>query len=369
MTNHLHNFQLYKYSALISSILLSACGGGSDSSSSNTAKDQDALYQVYFQERSMSYQIYEDFFGLSQYPIHDGKINFKNSNQVLNQYVVNAEKLFQPTEKQESYLTIDADDTWTYHYLPNVDLKMTVKKIDLSGENIYDRVLPGYRTYIDFDSTINESDENKSTPYLLYKYHGNKTFPQGSSCYQVIETQWSQDFIEFDELDEYESSYPNKDSFNAEKVAFRSELEEIYGVAEVDQLFKTGTWQGIDWYSNLGTYFDFFDFESAQLDYSQYDLSGRYYPTRLWTLSEQLANSSYTEIDPNDEEILRQIALEVNLSIAMSEFGCFAYNKTAFDSISKLKNVRYKNFDQPKLSFFFGKRSYNTSSDSETVIE
>lgn len=97
MTNHLHNFQLYKYSVLISSILLSACGGSSDSSSSNTAKDQDALYQVYFQERSMSYQIYEDFFGLSQYPIHDGKISFKNSNQVLNQYVVNAEKLFQPT--------------------------------------------------------------------------------------------------------------------------------------------------------------------------------------------------------------------------------------------------------------------------------
>lgn len=244
---------------------------------------------------------------------------------------------------------------------------MTVKKIDLSGENIYDRVLPGYRTYIDFDSTINESDENKSTPYLLYKYHGNKTFPQGSSCYQVIETQWSQDFIEFDELDEYESSYPNKDSFNAEKVAFRSELEEIYGVAEVDQLFKTGTWQGIDWYSNLGTYFDFFDFESAQLDYSQYDLSGRYYPTRLWTLSEQLANSSYLELDPTTPYY--HIFLQFNLDTAQLEHGCFAYNQTAYNSISKLSKINFKRFNKPKSSFFFGGRSYTTSNDNETVIE
>lgn len=366
MTNHLHNFQLYKYSALISSILLSACGGGSDSSSSNTAKDQDALYQVYFQERSMSYQIYEDFFGLSQYPIHDGKLSFKNSNQVLNQYVVNAEKLFQPTEKQESYLTIDADDTWTYHYLPNVDLKMTVKKIDLSGENIYDRVLPGYRTYIDFDSTINESDENKSTPYLLYKYHVNKTFPQGSSCYKVIGTQWSQDFIEFDEP-QNNPGVDSIESFNEVKTLTYSNLIDMYGAEEADRLFKTGTWQSIDWYVSLNRYFDAFGYSLANIYYSQYDLYGQYYPSTPWTLAEELANSSYLELDPTTPYY--HIFLQFNLDTAQLEHGCFAYNQTAYNSISKLSKINYKRFNKPKSSFFFGRRSYTTSNDNETVIE
>ncbi|MFW6696300.1 hypothetical protein ACODTP_02115, partial [Acinetobacter pittii] len=198
-----------------STIILAACGGeGSDQNihdqAENNLEKEDKIYQVYYQPSDISSGIYSDSFEITQYSIKNNEIFFvKSHNQPLETELLTEQKVLNKGTLQTHTVKRLTPSSWTYELTPDLKENLKFEIVNLEGENIFDRVLPGYKENKNLETGLhNQLDKNLIDFYQNYK---NVRFPKNSYCYRLKETQWNQSYIS------YISSFNSNPSFSEKK--------------------------------------------------------------------------------------------------------------------------------------------------------
>lgn len=342
---------------ITSTIILTACGGGgsdqntNDQAESNLEKD-DAIYQVYYQSSDISSGIYSDSFEITQYPINNNEIFFaKSHNQPLKNDFLTEQKILNKETLQTNIVKRLTPSSWTYELTPDLKQNLKFEIVKLDGENIFDRVLPGYKENKNLETGLhNQLDKNLIEFYQNYK---NITFPKNSYCYRLKETQWNQSYIS------YISSFNANPAFSEKKQS----IIEIYNNLGQDKKYfrlLNSQWYGYNLtvLENLETG----DIESALGNNNDQFASMKFVSSSLWDADRSLAyeKSHLYSIEDNPlNDVHSLIAFRQKLKIANLEKGCFAFNTQAAQAIQKLNLVNWKPGDSSDIGPFFGRRTFD----------
>lgn len=341
---------------ITSTIILTACGGGgsdqntNDQAESNLEKD-DAIYQVYYQPSNISSEVYSDFFEITQYSIKNNEIFFsKSRNQPLKNDFLTEQKILNKGTLQTNIVKRLTPSSWTYELTPDLKQNLKFEIVKLDGENIFDRVLPGYKENINLETGLhNQLDKNLIEFYQNYK---NVTFPKNSYCYRLKETQWNQSYIS------YISSFYANPAFSEKK---QSIIERYNNLGLDKKYFRllNSQWYGYNLtvLENLETG----DTQSVAGNNNDQSASMEFVSSSLWDADKSLAYEKshlyFIEDNPlNDVHSL--IAFRQKLKIANLEKGCFAFNTQAAQAIQKLNLVNWKQGDSSVIGPFFGRRTF-----------
>lgn len=341
---------------ITSTIILTACGGGgsdqntNDQAESNLEKD-DAIYQVYYQPSNISSEVYSDFFEITQYSIKSNEIFFsKSHNQPLKNDFLTEQKILNKGTLQTNIVKRLTPSRWTYELTPDLKQNLKFEIVKLDGENIFDRVLPGYKENINLETGLhNQLDKNLIEFYQNYK---NVTFPKNSYCYRLKETQWNQSYIS------YISSFYANPAFSEKK---QSIIERYNNLGLDKKYFRllNSQWYGYNLtvLENLETG----DTQSVAGNNNDQSASMEFVSSSLWDADKSLAYEKshlyFIEDNPlNDVHSL--IAFRQKLKIANLEKGCFAFNTQAAQAIQKLNLVNWKQGDSSVIGPFFGRRTF-----------
>lgn len=220
----------------------------------------------------------------------------------------------------------------------------------LDGENIFDRVLPGYKENINLEMGLhNQLDKNLIEFYQNYK---NVTFPKNSYCYRLKETQWNQSYIS------YISSFYANPAFSEKK---QSIIERYNNLGLDKKYFRllNSQWYGYNLtvLENLETG----DTQSVAGNNNDQSASMEFVSSSLWDANKNLAYEKshlyFIEDNPlNDVHSL--IAFRQKLKIANLEKGCFAFNIQAAQAIQRLNLVNWQPGDSSDIGPFFGRRTF-----------
>lgn len=230
--------------------VLSACGGGG---SETTSKSNDP---VPVQEK-----VTVDLYNVDQETLATKKYSYVDS-------VIKGTKYYTPLSEDEYLLTADQlfTNTWVYSdskainalkfYFsdaPKTGYYHTFKKIDISGENVFDRFYPSYKVMFDKFGVPAQLEDSKVGQ--AYNRAHPLFFPQGSYCYQVQEEKVEKPYITFSKEGMTDKNY-------AEVIA-ESEKEFKNGVENLGHTLKidSGKWNGYSWryyreYDAYGMIFD-----------------------------------------------------------------------------------------------------------------
>lgn len=341
---------------ITSTIILTACGGGgsdqntNDQAESNLEKD-DAIYQVYYQPSDFSSEVYSDFFEITQYSIKNNEIFFaKSHNQPLKNDFLTEQKILNKGALQTNIVKRLTPSSWTYELTPDLKQNLKFEIVKLDGENIFDRVLPGYKENINLETGLhNQLDKNLIEFYQNYK---NVRFPKNSYCYRLKETQWNQSYIS------YISSFYANPAFSEKK---QSIIERYNNLGLDKKYFRllNSQWYGYNLtvLENLETG----DTQSVAGNNNDQSASMEFVSSSLWDADKSLAYEKshlyFVEDNPlNDVHSL--IAFRQKLKIANLEKGCFAFNTQAAQAIQKLNLVNWKQGDSSVIGPFFGRRTF-----------
>jgi len=223
--------------------------------------------------------------------------------------------------------------------------------VKLDGENIFDRVLPGYKENKNLETGLhNQLDKNLIEFYQNYK---NITFPKNSYCYRLKETQWNQSYIS------YISSFNANPAFSEKK---QSIIERYNNLGQDKKYFRllNSQWYGYNLtvLENLETG----DIESALGNNNDQFASIEFVSSSLWDADRSLAyeKSHLYSIEDNPLNNTHSlIAFRQKLKIANLEKGCFAFNSQAAQAIQKLNLVNWKPGDSSDIGPFFGRRTFD----------
>lgn len=339
-----------------STIILTACGGGSSDQNTNgqaenNLEKEDKIYQVYYQSSDISSGIYSDFFEITQYPIKNNEIFFaKSHNQPLETEVLTEKKILNKGTLQTNIVKRLTPSSWTYELTPDLKQNLKFEIVKLDGENIFDRVLPGYKENINLETGLhNQLDKNLIEFYQNYK---NVTFPKNSYCYRLKETQWNQSYIS------YISSFYANPAFSEKK---QSIIERYNNLGLDKKYFRllNSQWYGYNLtvLENLETG----DTQSVAGNNNDQSASMEFVSSSLWDADKSLAYEKshlyFIEDNPlNDVHSL--IAFRQKLKIANLEKGCFAFNTQAAQAIQKLNLVNWQPGDSSVIGPFFGRRTF-----------
>lgn len=342
---------------ITSTIILTACSGGgsdqntNDQAESNLEKD-DAIYQVYYQPSNFSSEVYSDFFEITQYPIKNNEIFFaKSHNQPLKNDFLTEQKILNKETLQTNIVKRLTPSSWTYELTPDLKKNLKFEIVKLDGENIFDRVLPGYKENKNLETGLhNQLDKNLIEFYQNYK---NITFPKNSYCYRLKETQWSQSYIS------YISSFNANPGFSEKK---QSIIERYNNLGQDKKYFRllNSQWYGYNLtvLENLETG----DIESALGNNNDQFASMEFVSSSLWDADRSLAyekSHPYSIEDNSLNNLHSSNALKQKLKIANLEKGCFAFNTQAAQAIQKLNLVNWKQGDSSVIGPFFGRRTFD----------
>ncbi len=142
------------FTAIFLSLSLVGCGGGGDSSSDNskpsTAQDSLDNGTRYY---AVNYELDDDSDNLTMeyYEIFNKQFKSSDANKFLGEYILTANKLYTPREIAPNTVALNSMTSWTSTLIGNVKTDLKLEKVDVSGKNIFDTVLPGYRS-LGFDS-------------------------------------------------------------------------------------------------------------------------------------------------------------------------------------------------------------------------
>ena len=340
-----------------STIILTACTGeGSDQDTngqtdSNLEKDT-AIYQVYYQPSDISSGRYSDFFEITQYPIQNNEIFFaKSHNQPLEKELLTEQKVLNKGTLQTNIVKRLTPSSWTYELTPSLKQNLNFEIVKIDGEKIFDRVLPGYKENKNLDTGLhNQLDKSLIDFYRNYK---NVTFPKGSYCYRLKETQWNQSYIS------YISSFNSNPSFSEKKQSIRERYNNLGTDKKYFRLLNS-QWYGYNLtvLENLETG----DIQSALGNNNDQSASMDFVSSSLWDADRSLAyeKSHLYSVDDNPlNEVHSLIAFRQKLKIASLEKGCFAFNTQAAQAIQKLNLVNWKQGDSSDIGPFFGRRTFD----------
>ncbi|RSP91920.1 hypothetical protein EA716_16980 [Acinetobacter baumannii] len=341
---------------ITSTLILTACGGeGSDQNTNDQAESnlekEDTIYKVYYQPSDISSGIYSDFFEITPYSIKNNEIFFaKSHNQPLETELLTEQKVLNKGILQTNIVKRLTPSSWSYERIPNLKQNLKFEIVKLDGENIFDRVLPGYKEYNNLETSLNNQlDKNLIDLYQNYK---NVRFPKNSYCYRLKESQWNQSYIS------YISSFNTNPSFSERK---KSIIERYNNLGLDKKYFRliNSQWYGYnlvvlenlengDVQSTLGNNND----QSATIDFVS---------SSLWNADKSLAfekSHLYSTDDNPLNSVHSLIALKQKLKIADLEKGCFAFNTQAAQAIQKLNLVNWKPGDSSVIAPFFGLRTF-----------
>lgn len=339
-----------------STIILAACGGeGSDQNTHDQAENnlekEDKIYQVYYQPSDISSGIYNDSFEITQYPIKNNEIFFaKSHNQPLETEILTEQKILNKGTLQTNIVKRLTPSSWTYELTPDLKQNLKFEIVKLEGENIFDRVLPGYKENKNLETGLhNQLDKNLIDFYQNYK---NVRFPKNSYCYRLKETQWNQSYISdisgFDSnplfSEKKQSIIERYNNLGLDKKYFRLLNSQWYGYnLTVLENLETGDTQSVAGNNND---------QSASMEFVS---------SSLWDANKNLAYEKshlyFIEDNPlNDVHSL--IAFRQKLKIANLEKGCFAFNTQAAQAIQRLNLVNWQPGDSSDIGPFFGRRTF-----------
>lgn len=177
------NFKNKGICILATSLLLSACGGGGSGHNDQSKVEEkpiqeDVLYQVYYQEPKPTDNIVEDYFEITNYSIKNNQINFnKSHNEPLDQKILTETKVIEKGTPQSNVVKRLSSTQWLYERTPELKQNLNFEWVKLEGQNIFDRIMPGYREHFDLTANPERLDQNLIKFYSTYK---NAVFPQGS---------------------------------------------------------------------------------------------------------------------------------------------------------------------------------------------
>ncbi|KRI54223.1 hypothetical protein [Acinetobacter pittii] len=340
-----------------STIILTACGGESSDQNTNgqaenNLEKEDKIYQVYYQSSDISSGIYSDFFEITQYPIKNNEIFFaKSHNQPLETEVLTEKKILNKGTLQTNNVKRLTSSSWTYELTPDLKQNLKFEIVKLDGENIFDRVLPGYKENINLETGLhNQLDKNLIEFYQNYK---NVKFPKNSYCYHLKETQWNQSYIS------YISSFYANPAFSEKK---QSIIERYNNLGLDKKYFRllNSQWYGYNLtvLENLETG----DTQSVAGNNNDQSASIEFVSSSVWDADRSLAyeKSHLYSIEDNPlNEVHSLIAFRQKLKIANLEKGCFAFNTQAAQAIQKLNLVNWQPGDSSDIGPFFGRRTFD----------
>lgn len=340
-----------------STIILTACGGESSDQNTNgqaenNLEKEDKIYQVYYQPSNISSGIYSDSFEITQYPINNNEIFFaKSHNQPLETELLTEKKILNKGTLQTNIVKRLTSSSWTYELTPDLKKNLKFEIVRLDGENIFDRVLPGYKENKNLETGLhNQLDKNLIEFYQNYK---NVRFPKNSYCYRLKETQWNQSYIS--DISGFDSnpSFSEKkqkiieryNNLGSDKKYFRLLNSQWYGYnLTVLENVETGGIQSALGNNNNQSAF-FINFISSS----------------RWDADRNLAYEKshlYSADDNPLNEVHSLIAFRQKLKIANLEKGCFAFNTQAAQAIQRLNLVNWQLGDSSDIGPFFGRRTF-----------
>ncbi|EXS21930.1 MULTISPECIES: hypothetical protein [Acinetobacter] len=339
-----------------STIILAACGGeGSDQNTHDQAKNnlekEDKIYQVYYQPSDISSGIYSDSFEITQYPIKNNEIFFsKSHNQPLKNDFLTEQKVLNKGTLQTNIVKRLTSSSWTYELTPDLKKNLKFEIVKLDGENIFDRVLPGYKENKNLETGLhNQLDKNLIDFYQNYK---NVRFPKNSYCYRLKESQWNQSYIS--DI----SGFDSNPLFSEKKQKI---IERYNNLGSDKKYFRllNSQWYGYNLtvLENLETG----DIQSALGNNNNQSASMDFVSSNLWNADKSLAYEKshlYSIEDNSLNNVHSLIALRQKLKIANLEKGCFAFNTQAAQAIQRLNLVNWQPGDSSDIGPFFGRRTF-----------
>lgn len=340
-----------------STIILTACGGESSDQNANGQAENNlekdgSIYQVYYQSSDISSGIYSDSFKITQYPINNNEIFFEKShNQPLETELLTEQKVLNKGTLQTHIVKRLTPSSWTYELTPGLKQNLNFEIVKLDGENIFDRILPGYKENKNLETGLhNQLDKNLIEFYQNYK---NVRFPKNSYCYRLKETQWNQSYIS--DISGFDSS----PSFSEKK---QSIIERYNNLGPDKKYFRllNSQWYGYNLtvLENLETG----DIASALGNNNDQFASMEFVSSSSWDADRSLAyeKSHLYSIEDNPlNNVHSSNALKQKLKIANLEKGCFAFNTQAAQAIQKLNLVNWKPGGSSDIGPFFGRRTFD----------
>ncbi|NCU22541.1 hypothetical protein DZC41_03425, partial [Acinetobacter haemolyticus] len=313
-------------------------------------------YQVYYQKPLFSEGYISDSFEITKYSIKNNEINFsKSHNEPLDLKILTENKIFEINTPQSNLIKRVSPTLWTYERLPELKQNLTFELLNLDGENIFDRVLPGYRETFNLNNELNDRLDQELVKF--YQNYKDATFPKGSSCYRLKETQWNQAYIES------QLSFRSFLSFSEQKEQIVSAYHYLADDKKYFRLIDT-TWMGYSLIvrENLETG----EMHSGLGNSENQTANIQYISDTLWNVDRHLAYEKshiYQVDDPNDL-VQNQIADNQKMKIAQLQNGCFAFNTQAIKAIQKLNKVNWKQGDSSAIGQFFGQRTWTFEPNS-----
>ncbi|ENW04113.1 hypothetical protein [Acinetobacter beijerinckii] len=340
---------------LFSGLLLTACGGGGGNSQAKSTESDEAIYQVYYQKPIISEGYIPESFEITKYSIKNNEINFtKSRNAPLDERILTEQKVFEINTPQTNIVKRASPTVWTYERLPELKQNLNFELVNLGGENIFDRVLPGYRDNIDF----NKMDDRFNKELIAFNQHyKNSVFPNGSICYRLKQTQWNQPYIS------QISSFSNS-LFTLERDRVYSEYDNLsYSLYsnKDDYHLAWGEWHSYDWIFLLNN-INIVDTIGVLGNIDNKSAPATFTQAIPWKVDNSLKyeRESLKNIEKNtfDSPLAKEIIFNQKLRIASLEKSCFAYNSTAINAVKKLDLINWKQGDSSGIGQFFGMRTW-----------
>ncbi|UXJ57537.1 hypothetical protein [Acinetobacter baylyi] len=313
----------------ILSFMLSACGGGSDNNQSNTSQDSTANGTRYY---FMDYNANEtDELNVSYFEIFNKKSTDAASNQALNEYLLTEKKLYFPTDNAINVMNINSLTDWTLDIIGDVKEDWKFQRVDLSGQNMFDTVLPGYRA-IGFPVNNQTSTNGR----IFLNTYGQNKFPQGSSCYRLISKKSNQETFAFNISQDYEINQ-NFEEFDAENEPFLKYLNQTSPFGLTYKAVK-GTWQNVQWTTIYDTTLGLAVDDGVAVQYQGKTYSANYTSNIGWTADQEI---KHWEIFLKNTDAPESIRF-AQLKIAQLKSGCYAYNETAAKALVSLTALNWQ---------------------------
>ncbi|MFW1858690.1 hypothetical protein [Acinetobacter defluvii] len=317
-------------SVMTASFILTACGGGGGSDdSSYSSEPKDSLSngtRYYYLNYTATPK--NDSFKVTYAEVQNKQFKSKDSNKPLNYYLLTENKLYTPRDIAQRVVQLDGLTHWTLTTIGNVKEDWRLERVNLSGKNIFDTVLPGYRQY-GFDK-----DNDSTLAQVFLKAHGQEKFPEGSSCYRIVSQKNNIDYLGFKTNidDEIRESFEEFDQANTYYVDGLNAENNNFSFRYV-----SGIWQNLPWTAIYDVEFGNNPKDATAVKFQNKLYHANFIPSLEKTSDREHQVLSQLLSTAKDAQTKRNIQIEM----ARIKTGCYIYNEAAAKSVAGLKSLKW----------------------------
>ncbi|MEN8281101.1 hypothetical protein [Acinetobacter gerneri] len=312
----------------IASILLTACGGGGGGGSTAQPDNSLRYWHIQYNPTTTADKIDIGYSKVSA----DNKISNQLSNNLpLGTFILTESKLYKPTDIANRVIDVNSLTDWTSHIIGDVKSHIKYEQVDLTGKNIFDTVLPGYRS-LGFDSKYVKTNGQK-----FLDQHGKTIFPQGSACFRLISRKNDQEYFSFTGLDtdlikKDGALYPFSDFDQANKAL----IDSINTEPAVPYRYASGTWQDVPWTVVYETALGVTYVNTPAVQYQNKTYKAEYNSAIEYTNT--IAMKQLEERLKNPDLGADKVR-SLKLSLAGLQTGCDMYNEDAAKAIYSFQDL------------------------------